>query len=47
MSRYSGPQHRDAARQEQTRRAAAAINRQLAAVEREHTNTTKPEQDCE
>lgn len=46
MSRFSGRQHRGAARQEQTRRTAAAINRQLAAAKREHTDTTEPEQDC-
>jgi hypothetical protein len=47
MSRFSGKQRPDAGRLERIHRAARATNRQLEAAEREHPETTDPEQDCE
>jgi hypothetical protein len=47
VSRFSGPQRRGADRLERIRRAVRAITRQLDTAEREHTEITESERDCE
>lgn len=47
MSRFTGSHRRGAGRLERILRAARALNRRLDTLERQHTDTTDPEENCE